>query len=61
MIIIAVTLLTIFHPGIAFAGNWAAAGWSLRKPKSTTGFDAKEVSSEAEEAKDRTVVDAQHV
>ncbi|KAH0557084.1 hypothetical protein GP486_005125 [Trichoglossum hirsutum] len=30
MIIIATGVLTIFHPGVCFAGNWDAADWSLR-------------------------------
>jgi len=34
MIILATFLLAVFHPGFAFAGNWNAAGWSLRGRKS---------------------------
>ncbi|KAF4636743.1 hypothetical protein G7Y89_g1334 [Cudoniella acicularis] len=30
MVIIAVLAMTLFHPGICFNGNWAAAGWILR-------------------------------
>lgn len=30
MIFLAVTALTILHPGIAFDGQWVQAGWSLR-------------------------------
>lgn len=33
MIIIAVLALTIFHPGAAFGGRWAEAGWRLRGAK----------------------------
>lgn len=36
MIIIATVALTVFHPGIAFAGRWSEAGWSLRKAKKST-------------------------
>lgn len=44
MIIIAVTMLTLFHPGVAFAGNWAAAGWKLRKAKGGEAAGAVEES-----------------
>ncbi|KAK4609609.1 Efflux pump himE [Fulvia fulva] len=30
MMAIAVVLLTLFHPGIAFAGQWNSSDWSLR-------------------------------
>ena len=34
MIVSAVGILTIFHPGIAFNGQWHAASWSLGKKRS---------------------------
>jgi len=34
MIILAVLVLTILHPGRVFDGSWQDAGWSLRKSKS---------------------------
>ena len=37
MIILASLLLTVFHPGYVFEGNWHAAAWSLRGKKSNTG------------------------
>jgi len=33
MIFLAVSLLTILHPGFSFGGQWANAGWSLRGRK----------------------------
>lgn len=33
MIIIAVTALTVFHPGLAFSGEWNDASWSFRSKK----------------------------
>ncbi|KAI9720232.1 MAG: hypothetical protein M1812_003050 [Candelaria pacifica] len=39
MIIIAVTSLTLFHPGFSFQGNWAGANFNLRAKK-----DAKSLS-----------------
>ena len=61
MIIIAVSLLTIFHHGFAFGGDWSAASWSLRKLKSKVEFALKEVSCELQDAKDRTVLGTSHV
>jgi len=37
MIILATFALTVFHPGIAYEGNWRAAAWSLRGK--TTDFE----------------------
>lgn len=34
MIFLAVSFLTVLHPGVAFGGQWANAGWSLRGRKS---------------------------
>jgi len=31
MIIIAISSLTIFHPGVSFAGQWTEADFTLRK------------------------------
>ena len=31
MIIIAVAVLTVFHPGLSFGGNWGAGNWSFKK------------------------------
>jgi hypothetical protein len=43
MIILAVLALTVLHPGLAFSGNWQAAGWTMRKKKAETSWnDAKE-------------------
>jgi hypothetical protein len=39
MIILATFLLTIFHPGYAFGGQWHAAGWSLRGRKRDIELD----------------------
>ena len=33
MIVIAVLALTIFHPGVAFAGHWADANFKLKGRK----------------------------
>lgn len=33
MIILAITFLTILHPGVAFQGHWSAANFTLRKSK----------------------------
>ncbi|KIW02276.1 uncharacterized protein PV09_06426 [Verruconis gallopava] len=50
MIIIAVGVLTIFHPGISFDGKWTDAVWSLRgRPKSagsTPSVDETEMLSQ---------------
>jgi hypothetical protein len=37
MVVIAVACLTAFHPGVAFAGSWAIAGWSFRAGKPAAG------------------------
>lgn len=34
MIILATTLLTVFHPGLVFKGAWKEATWSWRKKSS---------------------------
>lgn len=33
MIMLAVVVLAVFHPGFAFDGEWAAASWSFRSNK----------------------------
>lgn len=33
MIFLAVTFLTVLHPGFCFGGQWATAGWSMRGRK----------------------------
>lgn len=33
MIALAVVLLTVLHPGLAFGGQWGAADWSFRRRK----------------------------
>jgi hypothetical protein len=35
MILLAVALLTVSHPGFAFDGHWKAASWTLGKKKNT--------------------------
>lgn len=37
MIVIAVGLLTIWHPGWVFKGSWQGASWSLRSKKGKNG------------------------
>ena len=47
MMIVTVTVLTIFHPGVCFGGEWASANFGLRRKsqKQTTNVDeSKEVS-----------------
>jgi len=41
MIIIAVSALTVFHPGYAFHGQWQDATWSFRQKK-TDGSDGSD-------------------
>ena len=43
MIFLAVTALTILHPGFAFGGRWAAAGWSMRGRKVVPSVDGEEL------------------
>lgn len=33
MIMTATIALTVFHPGLSFAGQWSSAAWSLRSKK----------------------------
>jgi hypothetical protein len=35
MIGLAVVVLTVLHPGIAFGGHWVTANWSMKGPRST--------------------------
>ena len=41
MVIIAVTVLTVLHPGVAFQGHWSAANFNLRKTKGLKSIDAE--------------------
>jgi RTA1 like protein len=41
MIILAVLLLTILHPGYVFDGSWQAAGWSFRSGKSEVELEGQ--------------------
>lgn len=46
MMCLAVLLLTIFHPGFAFGGQWASANWSF-KAKSTKSQNSSEKIDES--------------
>jgi RTA1 like protein len=50
MIVIAVAMLTIWHPGRAFRGKWQEAGWSLRGER----LDGKRVMFQRNKDTDRT-------
>ena len=41
MIIVAITVLTVLHPGVAFQGHWSAANFTLRKAKGLRHIDAE--------------------
>ena len=41
MIIIAITVLTVLHPGVAFQGHWSAANFTLRKSKGLKPTDTE--------------------
>ncbi|MCJ1400629.1 hypothetical protein MMC11_003837 [Xylographa trunciseda] len=41
MVVIATTLLTVFHPGISFVGHWAAANFALRGRKNQVVYVAE--------------------
>ncbi len=49
MISVAVLLLTIWHPGIAFQRQWSNAGWTLRKGRQAHQ-SGPEKDTEAQEA-----------
>jgi RTA1 like protein len=50
MIVIAVAMLTICHPGPAFRGRWQEAGWSLRADR----LDERKVVVQRSKGPDRT-------
>jgi len=50
MIVIAVAVLTIWHPGWAFRGRWQEAGWSLRADR----LDEGKVAVQGSKGPDRT-------
>lgn len=41
MIIAAITVLTVLHPGVAFQGHWSAANFTLRKSKGLKPTDTE--------------------
>ncbi len=41
MIIVAITVLTVLHPGVAFQGHWSAANFTLRKSKGQQPTDTE--------------------
>ena len=45
MIFLAISAVTILHPGYAFGGQWADAGWSVRGRKAVSGVDGQELMS----------------
>ena len=55
MIIIAITVLTVLHPGVAFQGHWSAANFTLRKSKGlkSTDIEGEIAQNETIEAKGR--------
>jgi len=58
MVVIAVGLLTAFHPGFAFGGMWNSATWTLRGRKNARGVGMKQKIPEAlelQEREDRTI------
>ena len=54
MIIIATSALTIFHPGLSFAGHWGEADFTLRKRSKEKAASASSIAPtpQAEEAVD---------
>ncbi len=48
MIIAAITVLTVLHPGVAFQGHWAAANFTLRKAKGLKPTDTEGGISQTE-------------
>ena len=59
MVVSAVILLTVLHPGIAFQGHWQETNFSLRASKDRLrtqgGSDGKELSSLNGDATDSNV------
>ena len=49
MVVLAVLLLTVLHPAVAFQGNWHKANFALRKSKDAK-MGAKDDSSDTEKA-----------
>lgn len=43
MIALATTLLTFFHPGLAFHGQWQAADWKFKREKTETEAQVESV------------------
>jgi RTA1 like protein len=33
IIILAISMLTVFHPGCSFGGSWSTTGWKIRNHK----------------------------
>ena len=64
MIIIAVSFLTVFHPGLSFQGKWNDAGWNLRMKKNVDSGMTEKTSTRRKwgwKGRGRTVQDKNEV
>jgi hypothetical protein len=50
LIIIAVGVMTAFHPGPAFKGKWAVAAWSFRNKGAKTDVDERKDMTQTDSA-----------